>query len=228
MAWVFRAGGAIGQESDLLDSIDLSDPKVVAKNHTLINDLFKRLGLLIRYSAKGAPYYLIPRLYVAHYMVEVQAKTEEISAHLGRLLPRRMREDLKVALLAQESELLLPELRGRMPDAEFSVIESLEGLTHPQDRYDAVVVASDPYVFVTDQLKMSGKPAPIDRQGREALGFFVSGLLFDLVAKGGEVLFLCDSPLEPQRDNINVEFKSQIEYKRFFALQPSLPHPQAL
>ena len=202
-------------ESELLESLDFGDPEAVAQNHKLVNDLFKRLGLLIRYSSKGKPYYLIPRQYVAHYLVEIQAKTEEISTLLGRLLPKRMREDLKVALLARESELLMPELRGRMPDAEFIEIDSLEGLTNPQDKFDAVVVAADPFDFAASQLKASGRPAPANRQEREALGYFISGLLFDLVAEGGEVLFVCDSPLEPQRNSLKVGFKLLSEYKRF-------------
>jgi hypothetical protein len=202
-------------EARLLDNLDLADPEQVRANYTLVNELFKRLGLLIRFSSKGEPYYLIPRQYVAHYLVEIQAKTEEITSLLGRLLPKRLREDLSVAILAPESELLLPQIKGRMPDIEFSVIDTLEDLVNPPRRYDALLVATDPFEFVGAQMKAAGRQTPSGRRAKDAHGYFVAGLLLDLVDRGGEILFLCESPLEPQREKIPVRFNSDSDYKRF-------------
>ena len=211
----YEQGVLTTREGALLESLDLDDPKVVADEYQVINDLFKRLGLLIRYSKKGLPYYLIPSRYVAQYLVEIRAKTDEIKNLLESLFFKRMREDLKVALLSEESELLLPELRGRMPDAEFRVLENLDCLYSQECKFDAVVVSQNPFEFVDGQIKSQGFEFPQGRKGRESLGFFVGSLLFDLLEEGGEILFLCDSPLEPQRTSMKVRFKSSSDYKRF-------------
>ena len=202
-------------EARMLDNLDFDDPGQVSGNFRVINDLFKRLGLLIRYTSKGQPYYLIPRQYVAHYLVEIRAKTEEICAYLGRLLQTRLSEDLTVALLALEHELLLPALKARMPDVDFSVIQSMEGMVHPDQSYDAVVVATDPFDFVAAQMLEAGHELPRGRRAKDAHGYFVSGLLHDLVDRDGEILFLCESPLEPQSEKIEVHFNLASDYKRF-------------
>ena len=104
-----------GPDELLLEAVDLSDPEQVAGQYRQINHIFKRLGLLIRYSSLGRPFYLIPRQYVAHFLVEVQAKADVIVAFLSRQFAKRLRETLRVGLISVDPELLLPEVQSRMP-----------------------------------------------------------------------------------------------------------------
>ena len=131
-------------EAGLVEKLDLGNAADVSANYRKLNDIFKRLGMLIRYSRQGAPFYLIPRQYLAHFLVEVRARADEIIAFLSGLMARRLKETLRVGLVSIESELLLPELSSRMPHLEFVVLDSLEAVTHPPAYLEALVLVAEP------------------------------------------------------------------------------------
>lgn len=204
------------EESRLLDSLDLTEPAQVAAHHRQLNDIFKRLGLLIRYTRLGRPFYLIPRQFVAHFLVEVRSKADLIADFLGELLARKMRETLRVALVCTDSELLLPELQGRMPYLEFVVLDNLPTLTaNRRNPFAAVVMVGDPRNFALRQLRQEGLDPPRDRERREAYGYFMSSRFYDLLEEDGELLALADRPLGSSRETLSVGFRGQDEFKRF-------------
>lgn len=202
-------------EAKLLDELDLDDAGQVASHHRQINDIFKRLGLLIRYSRLGRPFYLIPRQFVAHFLVEVRAKADIITGFLSDLLGRRLRETMRVGLVGSDLELLLPELQSRLPHLEFVVIASLGGLTQSQRPLQAVVMAGDPRGFALREVRSQGGAPPKERQLREAYGYFVASRLYDLLEEDGEMLALADRPLGSSRETISVRFQGQEDFKRF-------------
>jgi hypothetical protein len=203
------------EEARLMEGLDLDDAVAVSANYRKLNDIFKRLGLLIRYSRQGAPFYLIPRQYVAHFLVEVRARADEIITFLSGLMARRLRESLRVGLLSAESELLLPELSSRMPHLEFVVLESLEEITAPRPPLEAVVLVEEPRDFFAERLLRAGAAQPQDRRAREDLGYFAASRLYDLLTEGGELLILADRPLSSTHDTMEVQFNNQFEFKRF-------------
>ncbi|MFH1059876.1 MAG: hypothetical protein V1797_14525 [Pseudomonadota bacterium] len=203
-------------EARLLDSLELTKPAQVAEHHGALNDVLKRLGLLVRYSALGRPFYLIPRQFVAHFLVEVRAKADLIAHFLGELMARRLRETMRVALVSSDSELLLPELQGRLPHLDLVVIDNLEALTaRRKSPFAAVVMVGDPRNFALRQLSRAGLEQPRDRARREAYGYFMAGRFYDLLEEEGEVLALADRPLGSSRETLSVQFRGQDEFKRF-------------
>lgn len=200
-------------EASLLESLDLGDPDQVARHHRTLNDIFKRLGLLIRFTRTGRPFYLIPRQFVAHFLVEVQALTDEIVSFLENLLSRRLAETLRVGLLAEDHELILPELQSRMPHLEFQVLESLHE-RESGDPLSAVVMVGDPVSFGLGSSPGEGSNG-LEHRRREAYGYFVAGRLWDLLEDEGELIVFADRPLEGSRRNLTVRFASQGELKRF-------------
>ena len=203
------------EEARLVEGLDLEDGAAVAANYRALNDIFKRLGLLIRYSRLGAPFYLIPRPYLAHFLVEVRARADEIVAFLSGLMARRLKESLRVGLLSAESELLLPELASRMPHLELVVLDSLEAITAPPSSLEAVVVVQEPRELFELLLRRAGAEAPSDRRGREDLGYFAASRIHHLLGEGGELLILADRPLASTHDTMEVQFKNQLDFKRF-------------
>ncbi len=204
------------EEAALLQKVDFCEPGQLAANYRGINDIFKRLGLLIRYSRLGQPFYLIPRQFVAHFLAEVQAKTDLITGFLGGLLGRRLRETMRVGLVASDYELLLPELQARLPHLEFLLLDSLEALTaRPGRPLHALVMVGDPRDFILNERRRLGFEPPRDREGREAYGHFMVSRFYDLLEEDGELLALCDRPLASSRETVQVTFKRQDELKRF-------------
>ncbi|MBT8407944.1 MAG: hypothetical protein KJP05_10840, partial [Deltaproteobacteria bacterium] len=53
-------------ERDFLESFDLSDPEILKKNYHRINSIYRKLGLLMRFSRHGKRYFLIPINWVSH------------------------------------------------------------------------------------------------------------------------------------------------------------------
>ncbi|MCF8034063.1 MAG: hypothetical protein K9K69_16975 [Desulfarculaceae bacterium] len=202
-------------EAGLVDKLDLDNVADVSANYRKLNDIFKRLGMLIRYSRQGAPFYLIPRQYLAHFLVEVRARADEIITFLSGLMARRLKETLRVGLLTGESELLLPELSSRMPHLEFVVLNSLEAVSYPPYSLEAVVLVQEPRGLFGDFLHASGAALPRDRRSREDLGYFAASQVHQLLGEGGELLILADRPLAPTHDTMEVQFKSQLDFKRF-------------
>ena len=203
------------QEARLLEELDLDNPDQVASHFRQINDIFKRLGLLIRFSRLGQAFYLIPRQFVAHFLVEVRAKADIITDFLSDLLARRLRETMRVGLVGGDHELLLPELQSRLPHMDFVLVDSLEALTAQVRPMHALVMAGDPRSFALGELRRAGGTAAKFRQLREAYGYFVASRLYDLLEEDGETLVLADRPLGSSRETLNVRFAGQEEFKRF-------------
>ncbi|MFH1033802.1 MAG: hypothetical protein V1806_04790 [Pseudomonadota bacterium] len=203
------------EEAHLLEELDLDDPDQVAGHYRVLNDTFKRLGLLIRFSRLGQAFYLIPRQFVAHFLVEVRAKADIITDFLSDLLTRRLRETMRVGLAGGDHELLLPELQSRLPHMDFVLIDSLPALTSSLRPLQAMLMVGDPRAFALREARRGGGPPIKDRQLREAYGFFVASRLYDLLEEDGELLVLADRPLGSSRETLSVRFNGQEEFKRF-------------
>lgn len=203
-----------GGEDGILEQVDLSDPGQVAQHRRRINEAMKRLGLLIRFSAKGEPFYLIPRQFVANFLVDIQARADEIVAFLSRALARLPRETMRVGLVAGDGGLLLPEIQTRMPHLEFSVLDNPVRLTGRKGGFTALVVVSDPVEFALSQ-RPNGGGHPRSGKERDDYGHFMAGRLFELLEDDGELLVLADRPLGGTRDTVRVGFSGQGEFKRF-------------
>jgi len=212
---LYEQGVLSPEQERLLESLDLSDPRQVAENYRKINNIFKRRGLLIRYSSRGAPFYLIPRQYVAHHLGEIQARTDEIAGFLSGILGRRLRETLKVGLAATEYELLLPELQARMPQVDFVVLDSLDALTAPAGPFAALVAAGDLMELGRDRSRRSDWRPPRDRDEREAFGYFLASRLYGMLEDDGGLMILADRPLSGSRKQMTVRFVASSDYKRF-------------
>lgn len=203
------------RQARLLESLDLDDPDQVAAQQRELNDVLKRLGLLIRYSKSGHPFYLIPAQFVAHFMVEVQARTDLIVEFLSNLLSRRLRESLKVCIVAMHHELLLPEVQTRMPHLDFTVLDSLPAFAGKHGSFAAVVMVGGPMEIAMAHRKRDRRQAPGAPADREAFGYYMAGHLWDMLEEDGEVLCLADRPLGASNETCQVRFLSQGEFKRF-------------
>ena len=209
---LFEQASLPAAEAALVDALDLSDPDQVAGSYRRLNDIFKRLGLLIRFSSQGRPFYLIPRQFVVHSLVEEQARADLIVEFLSGLLSRRLRETMRVGLVVGEHDLLLPELQTRMPHLDFHPFETLASLHSLGLPMGAMVVVGTAGLLALDL------PAGERTSGsatREDHGYFMAGLLHDQLEEGGEVLCLAEAPLGGSRENIQVTFRNQREFKLF-------------
>ncbi|WP_449245890.1 hypothetical protein [Desulfarculus baarsii] len=212
---LYEQGLLSDHETALIETLDMDRPQQVQQHYRPLNDIFKSLGLLIRYTSRGEPYYLIPRQFVAHFLVEVQAITDEIDDFVKDLLARKLKETTTLGLVTAESDLLLPELQAKMPHIDIRVPRTLEDMADLAGLCGAVVVVGDPREVILDQLSRQGKPLPQTRDDRESFGHFAASQIYDMLSPEGEVLCLCEQPLAATREAIEVKFKQPIDLKRF-------------
>ena len=204
-----------GDDYKLLESINLEDPGQVAENYPQLNDIYKRLGLLIRYTKRGEIFYLIPRQYVAHYLTEVRAKVDEISLFLTGLMNRRLKESLKVGLACADSELLRPQLISRLPQLDFTVLDSLEAVIEAKGPFEALVLVGNPKNLAIRGREKEIPKGPKGRSIRESLGYFMGTRAYSLLEPEGELFCLCDKPQGSSREKVKVRFKEEEDLKRF-------------
>ncbi len=197
-------------ESRLLGDLDFSDRQTIVDHHTQLNNILKRLGLLVRVTSLGRIFYLIPRQYIIHFSTEIQAKADWIEQNLKDI---EARERARIGVVANQADLLLSELQVRLPRFNFVHIDSLDGLRDQPYPLQAFILLEPPTEinFLTSAHKKSGY------KGEEQLnvGFFTSSMIHALLDKQGLLLIACDSPGFDRNATIKVKFDRQDEYKRF-------------
>ena len=201
------------EDARLLEKLDLDDPSQVARHYRRLNEILKRLGLLVRFSAKGRPFYLIPRQMLGQLMVELQSQASEIARFLEHLRSEAAEQKLRVGLVSTDPELLLPELSARMGHLQVVVLDSLGKLGAFKGRMGVVVVVGEPRELARRLLSATG--ASLGPGQEENLGRFLAGSIYDLLAPGGKLMWLGEAPVEPSRARVRVKFSSQEELKRF-------------
>jgi hypothetical protein len=83
------------EELRILESFDPSDPESLKKHFLTINELYRKMGLLIRLSRKGIFYYLIPLSFITHFMTDIRIRVNSYSLSFQKSAKRRI---LKLAL----------------------------------------------------------------------------------------------------------------------------------
>ena len=207
---VFEYSVLTTAEVGLLESLDLTDTHKVKEHYRDLNLILKRLGLLIRFSTLGNPYYLIPRQYIIHFSAEIQATADWIESSLK---PVEARDLACIALIGNQTGLLVSELQTRLPRSSFSVLATLDDFLHQEHRFQYVIFLNPP-----SQLELLNNvlPSPAAGQkGDEDIAVFVAGLAYDLLEDDGELLLVCDSPNLNTAQVMEVRFSRQDEYKRF-------------
>ena len=63
----------------LLQSITLDNPEDIRHHYRELNEIYKRIGLLIRFSSLGKLYYMIPSHLVSSTLTHIKSKIDEIT-----------------------------------------------------------------------------------------------------------------------------------------------------
>jgi hypothetical protein len=131
------------RSAKLLQSINFEKPDDTAKHHKKINEIYKQLGLLIRFSSLGKPYYLIPAHLVSITRTHIKTKVEEISKIIDFHRRKFLKEQHDVGILTQQDDLITHELSSRFKEHRFVIIDSLETLKDLRETLDLVIMTRD-------------------------------------------------------------------------------------
>ncbi|OQX66242.1 MAG: hypothetical protein B5M55_00555 [Desulfococcus sp. 4484_242] len=204
--------GEIGR----LQSVNLHNPDEIRAHYKELNEIYRKMGLLIRFSSHGKRYYLIPVHLMSSSIIHVMAKVDEISKTVGFHRKKFLKEYHKIGVLCRPDDLILEELNLRLKEHHFIVLDSSEKLLNLDQKLDLVILPGDMYEIV-----LMEKFSPLAREAlsKRRLDQYCAYLLWKirnvLKPEEGEILILADHITARTHQSVEVTFKTEHEEKNF-------------
>ncbi len=202
-------------DTDFLEDFDFQTPGEISRNARRLNNIYQKLGLLIRFSHKGKRYFLIPINLVAHSLQDIKIKADEIEELIFQHIFDTHTEKLDVGVLTSSHDLLVHELAARLTSHRIFLFENLEKLRSWQLPLDIVVLPKDPYEFLLEQKLPRTIRRPMSRKRIFHYAMYLAGKIYDLLEPGGMLHVLAHSPGPQGNEFCQVKFKSQDDLKHF-------------
>jgi len=204
------------KEIEQLHSISLDNPDDIRSHYKELNEIYRKMGLLIRFSSHGKRYYLIPVHLMSNSLIHVMAKVAEISKIVGFHRKRFLKEYLKIGVLCRPDDLILQELPFRLKEHHFIVLDSSEKLTNLNQELDLIILTSDMYEIV---LMENFSPLAQEALSKKSLDQYCTHLLWKLRnllrAEEGEIFILAEHLTARTHQSVELTFKTEREEKNF-------------
>ncbi|MGD8995069.1 MAG: hypothetical protein PVH34_07635 [Syntrophobacterales bacterium] len=202
-------------ELDFLESLDFSDPEILKKNYPRINSIYRKLGLLMRFSSHGKRYFLIPINWVSHSLEDIKDKVDEIERVILEQADRRKKEKLNVALLTAPNDLIVHEITGRMAAHKFLIIDSVEKLREATGPFDLIVIPQD----MDDLLLSLSIPgltgSKLTQETFTTYGTYVAGKIYDLLEADCELCIIASRQFPRTNEEVWVDFRNPTDLRNF-------------
>ncbi len=198
-----------------LESIEEDDPRELSKHAKRINEIYKKLGLLIRVSYKGFRFYLIPINLITHSLQDVKCKADEIERIIIKHVFKKNKERLEIGILTYENDLIVHELVGRMPTMKFHTFDKLEKFGKFPGRFDIIILPKNIYEFLFNLVPEFSSQVLTKEEQLFSYACYLGGKIYDMLEPGGE-FFTIANCLWPEHDQtVEVKFTSELELKNF-------------
>lgn len=218
------------EELKFLETVDFSNPLILKKYFATINEIYRKMGLLIRVSRKGIFYYLIPSSFLSHLILDVQSRANLIVSIFPEIKEGKI---LKIGIMSSPDDILIHELAGRFPSHRFVAISEPNEIQSRASPFDAIIC---PHSF-EDYLRIGlTKSSPRFLISRRNTLFKVSGYVLSLIRKNlslaGSLIIISPSVLSEASLTQKVIFLSKTYLKLFQAFaalyKSSLPKGGAI
>ncbi|MCF8143499.1 MAG: hypothetical protein K9N21_06225 [Deltaproteobacteria bacterium] len=203
-------------EIEQLQAIDLDSADHIQAHYKELNEIYRKMGLLIRFSSRGKRYYLIPVHLMSNSLIHVTAKVDEISKTVGYHRKKFLKEYHRIGVFCRPDDLILQELTFRLKEHHFIVLDSFEKLSNLNRTLDLVILPSDMYEIV-----LMEKFSPLAREAlsKRRLDQYCTYLLWKiynvLKPEEGEIFILADHLTARTHQNVDMTFHTEHEEKNF-------------
>ena len=199
----------------LLQSIKSDNAELTGEHYKEINRVYKNLGLLIRFSGHGKPYYLIPIHLMLSSLSTTKIKADEISKIITFHGKKYLRESSKVGVITHADDLIVNELSLRFREHQFVIVDSMEKLLLSKEVVDLIILNRDIYELAVTERFASAASGPGSKRDLEDRVFFLLSKVFNLLKPEGEIFMIAPRfPLETDR-RVNITFLNEQEKKNF-------------
>ena len=204
------------QEIRLLHSADPANPARAKESYKEINRIYRKLGLLIRLSRHGNPYFLIPANLVSNSLSYVRHKADEISKIIYFHRRKYLKESYRIGLFTYADDLIVNELTVRFREHQFLLIDSLARLRMVSEPpFDLVVIPADIYgVILMERFNPQWRDRPSPKK-LEDYALYVLDKIYRALKPDGEIFIIANHYASKTDRTANVAFRSTREEKDF-------------
>ena len=202
------------EDVKLLQSITYDNPEQIKKHSAELNRIYKKIGLLIRFSNHGTPYYLIPVQLVSASARNIKDKADEISKVIDSHCKRHMKENYSIGVLTHEDDPIIIDLTLRFKKHNFKILNSPERLGSIKEPLDMIILTRDIYrTILLEKLKRSGEIISGEQLERHAL--YTLWKIYGALKPDGEIFIIANSQPVNTTRRAKITFKTLREKKRF-------------
>jgi hypothetical protein len=203
------------QDLELLQSVSEEEPEHIRQNYRELNRIYRSLGLLIRFSSLGRPYYLVPVHLVSTTLSHIRSKAEEISKVIHFHRRKFLKERHRIGLVTHSDDLLINDLSIRFREHRFVVLDTLEKIRAQAEPLDLVILTRDiQEVLVMERFpghaRGSFSKTQMDRYAR-----YLLRKVYQALKPNGEIYVIANHYPRKTNQTVRVTFKSTEEKKRF-------------
>ena len=204
------------EDIKLLQSISLDNAEDVREHYGELNRVYKKIGLLIRYSSLGKPYYLIPAHLASNTLTHVRAKVDEITKIVRFHRKKFFKEYHDIGLVTQQDDLMVRELSFRFKEHNFVILDSLKSIRELRPTLDLVILPRDPYeIILTERFGQLSREIPT-RKRLKQYAIYLLWKLYGILKSDGEIFIISNRYTARTSQTTELAFKSPEEEKNFY------------
>ncbi len=215
-AGIFELLGRLDdKELEILQELSLEDPQEISKHHKKINRVYKKLGLLIRFTRFGKPYYLIPTHVLSNALLNVRAKLEEISKIIKFHRKKYFKERQTIGIVSHTDDILVQELALRFKEHQFVVLDSFDSFDGLELDLDLVILTRDIHeIFLLERFSPPAEK-PLPRKIMDQYASFLLWKIYNVLRQEGEIFIISTHNISRTAQTAQIRFKTQEEEKNF-------------
>jgi len=203
------------KDLELLQAVSLEDPDHIRPHYREINRIYKDIGLLIRFSSQGRPYYLVPANFVSGSLAHIKTRADEISKIIRFHGKKYLKERYRIGLLTQRDDLVVNDLSLRFKELNFVLVDSIERLRSLNEEMDIMILTRDIHeIILAESFNPWQKRMPSKRKLREYARYVVHRI-YRCLAQDGEIFMMANRHPLKSRQTIEVRFQTPQEEKNF-------------
>jgi hypothetical protein len=198
-----------------LQSIKLNNPEDIRQHYKELNEIYKEIGLLIRFSRLGKAYYMIPSHLVSSTLVHIKSKIDEITKIVGFHRKKYFTEHHAIGLITHQDDLIAHEISFRFKEHRFEILDSLEKLKDMSRTLDMVILTRDLYEIILMEKYTALSQEMISKKRLDQYALYVIWRAFNCLKPDGEFFIITNHYTPKTNQTTKLIFKTPQEEKKF-------------
>ncbi len=203
------------EELKFILSTNLEDEKSIKENYKKLNDIYKKLGLLIRFSKKGRSYYLIPLHFISSSLTDIKSKVDELTVLIKSYTKNYARDNVNIGIFTRTSDLIFQELSFIFLEHNLIPIESISKLKEIKHKFDIFILIDDIYDVIRRDRLFAASNKDILKKRIDYYAYYLLLKIYKLLQPEGALFVVSKRYISRTDKNIKVKFKSEEEEKQF-------------